>query len=215
MKNVLALLADWANGIFALFAAAHITQTEVLWWFVPIALLISHIPDIDAVPELMRRGKVSASAEHISDHRTFLHHPIISIPLVLTGGWLFGFWGWVVCFAVILHLLNDLYGTGWGIPALWPISSRRYKLFGRRVNRLYAHLIESGEWQKLPEKERKLRFVVSWSPEELPEYITRWGQDDWISLWYLRCNWISVIEYLLFAVACSLMFVVFSNSHYL
>jgi hypothetical protein len=31
--------------------------------------------------------------------------------------------------------------------------------------------------------------------------------DDWIIYWYLRPNWVSVVEYSLFLVAFTLMFV--------
>ncbi len=209
MKNILALLADWANGIFALLTAGHITQTEILWWYVPIALALSHLPDIDAVPELITRGRVAASAEYVHDHRTLLHFPIISIPLSMAIGCIFGFWGWVVCFAVILHLLNDLYGTGWGIPVLWPFSKRRYKILGRRANRLRSILVKDDDWKKLSDSERRLRILVSWDDEEIVDYIARWGMDDWINRWYLRINWISIIEYLLFAGACVLLLIYF------
>jgi len=209
MRYILPLLADWANGLFALMAAAYITQTEVVWWHVPVALLLSHLPDIDAVPELLRRGKVSASAEHARDHRTFLHFPIISIPLGIITAVLFGFWGWVILLAIVLHLVNDLYGTGWGLPLFWPFSARHYKVLGRRANRLYRILQKEGDWDRLPEPEKRLRLVVSWDESEFSSYINRWGVDDWIDLWYLRLNWISVVEYALFICACVLLLATF------
>ena len=61
------------------------------------------------------------------------------------------------------------------------------------------------EWESLPESERRLRLVVSWSKEELPLYIKTWGIDEWIDKYYLRPNWIAVIEYGLFTVAVILM----------
>jgi membrane-bound metal-dependent hydrolase YbcI (DUF457 family) len=204
MKYVLALLADWANGLFALTVALYFIDAEFGWWMLPVALLLSHLPDIDAVPELLRRGKVSASAENERDHRTLLHYPVLAavlcIPLALYGG----FWGFVVAIVVPLHLLNDLYGTGWGLPLFWPFSQRHYKLLGRRVNRLKFLLVQDGDWETLPHDERQLRLLVSWSPAEFPGYLRQWGVDDWIELWYLRLNWVSGVEYVLFLLACIL-----------
>lgn len=205
MKKLLALFADWANGLFALGVAGYITDTEIVWWYIPLALLCSHLPDIDAVPELLRRGKVAASAEHPKDHRTFLHYPLLAVPFAGLFVYLFGFWGWLIGISVILHLVNDLYGTGWGLPLLWPFSKTHYKVLGRRVNWSKEDLVTQGCWDVLPEHERKLRFVVWWSEKELPDYIRKWGVDNWIGGIYLKINWISGIEYTLFAVACVLM----------
>lgn len=93
MKSVLALCADFANGIFALLAAAWVTDTVIVWWYVPVALVAAMLPDIDAVPELLTRGRVSASSEHQHDHRTFLHYPIVTVPLALCLGMFGGFLG--------------------------------------------------------------------------------------------------------------------------
>ena len=203
MKNTLALLADWANGLFALLGAAFVTGTELQWWYVPIALLLSHLPDIDAVPELIRRGKVSASEEYEHDHRTLIHYPIIALPVCVVLALYGGFWGVLIAIVIPLHLLNDLYGTGWGLQLLWPLNKRHYKLFGRRVNRL-GHMLSIEERATLPESETELRVLVSWSETELPSYIRKWGMEDWVEPWYLRLNWVSGTEYVLFAVACIL-----------
>ncbi len=195
-------LGKW---FFALLFVAEITDTQLVWWYIPIAILFSHTPDVDTLPELFHRKKVAASSAFVSDHRTFLHYPIISLPFGIVSGFLFGFWGWVWCVALILHLLNDLYGTGWGLPLLWPVSTRRYKVLGRRVNRLKYLLQQSGQYQRLPHNERKLCFAVSWSAKEPPEYIQKWGMEDWIEKIYMRLTWISGIEYLLFIGACVLV----------
>lgn len=205
MKNILALLADWANGLFALVTALWLTDTELQWWFIPVALLLSHLPDIDAVPELLRRGRVSASAENTSDHRTFLHYPILAAVVCVVAVLYGGFWGLVIAIVIPLHLINDLYGTGWGLPLFWPVTNRHYKVLGRRVNRLQSILEADGDWEQLPPDERRLRLVVSWSADEFPAYIQRWGVDKWIALWYCRLNWVSGTEYALFLLACILL----------
>ncbi len=207
MKSILALLADFANGIFAVLIACAVYDIPPQWWYFLIGLPLAQLPDIDAIPEILKRGRVSSDASYTRDHRTFLHYPIISI-VIFTPVYLFGgFWGLVVTLAVLLHLLNDLYGTGWGLQLLWPLSTRHYKFFGRRANRLRSMLADGGYLKELPIEETKLRFMVSWSEAELQDYITRFGVDNWIIYWYLRPNWVSVVEYSLFLVAATLMIV--------
>lgn len=205
MKSILALLADFANGIFVIIIVSAVFGVEPLWWHFVVGIVLAMSPDIDAVPELLARGRVSASVEHLRDHRTFLHYPIISLPLGLLATYLFGFWGLVWLVAIVLHLVNDLYGTGWGLPLLYPFSSRHYKFFARRANSLPILLQTNGDFDLLPRSETKINLVTSWKSEELPRYIARYGVDDWIKYWYLSPNPTSIIEYGLFSLALVLM----------
>jgi hypothetical protein len=207
MKNIISLLADWANGIFAVLIASWWFGIDPLWWHFLIGVVLSHTPDIDAIPELLKRGKVSASAQHPYDHRDTLHYPLFLLPLATVAAYLIPYWGTIFLVAVVLHLVNDLYGTGWGIKLFWPLSKRNYKVLGRRTNRLKYILVQDGDWDRLPTEERRLRWLVSWSPEELPDYMVRWGIDDWIPKYYFTFNSISIIEYSLFIVAVVLMLI--------
>jgi len=207
MKEILALLADFANGIFAIVLASYITSTEVLWWYFPVGILLAMSPDLDAIPELLKRGRVSASSEYTKDHREGLHYPIFFIFIGILLSYFYGFWGYTFLLAIILHFINDLYGTGWGIPALWPKTKRRYKFLGRRVNRMKSVLVEDGDWDNLSHSERKLRLIVSWEESELATYIKKWGVDKWIEKYYLRINWISGIEYSLFIFSIVLIII--------
>lgn len=204
MFRILALLADIANALFALVFASIVTGTALQWWHLFIAIPFALLPDIDAVYELYRRGRVSASAVHQKDHRTFLHYPVFAIPLAILAGATGGYWGLVLGIAIVLHLANDLYGTGWGLALFWPLKTAHYKLCNRRANRLRSLLVRDGDWDVLTSDERRLRPIVSWSAEELPGYISRWGVDDWIPLWYQELTWVSVVEYTLFLFALSL-----------
>ncbi|MFM2424445.1 MAG: hypothetical protein RLZZ70_836 [Candidatus Parcubacteria bacterium] len=205
MKNILPLLADWANGIFAVLIAAQLMGVDPLWWHFFVGMVFSMSPDIDAVPELLARGKVASSAEHLRDHRTFLHYPIIAIPLGLLAWYSFGYFGLMWLIALCLHLLNDLYGTGWGLPLLYPVSKNNYKFFARRVNRIPLLLKETGDWNTVPAPEQKVRLVVSWTKAELPSYINKYGVDNWIRYWYMTVNPTAIIEYMLFTLAIVLM----------
>ncbi len=204
MKSLLAILADVANGLFAVLVATQLTSTDLAWWYIPAGIALAMSPDLDAIPELLKRGRVAASSQFAHDHREALHFPI----LFLVAGTILlqfdVFWGTLFLLATMLHFVNDLYGTGWGIPLLWPLTNRRYKLLGRRANLLKQILQEKGLWDTLPQDERRLRLIVTWSHDELGEYIQNYGIDDWIDRYYLRINWISGIEYTLFLVAIAL-----------
>lgn len=200
MAYIFVLLADIANGLIALFGAGYVTGVEVVWWHALIGIPLAMLPDLDAVPELLRRGKVGADASHATDHREYLHAPLIFIALGAGLAVLVGYWGYVFLFAVTLHFINDFYGTGWGISLFAPFSKRRYKLCSRKVNRLRSQLIADGDWQELQENERRFRLIVSWTPEELVKYIPRWGDDDWMNKWYRTINWVSGVEYVIFII---------------
>jgi len=205
LVQIPSLFADWANGIFAVLAVSWITGIEPQWWYFLIGILLSHSPDIDALPELLRRGKVAASVDHPEDHRSLLHYPI---PVLMALALLIPvdpYWGLVWFAAVTLHYCNDFYGTGWGLRVMWPFLPHNYKLLGRRVNRLEHILRSGGDWGQLSESERRLRFVVSWNQAELPQYLLRWGIDDWAVPYYWRFNWIMAVEYSLFLLAIVLM----------
>ena len=198
-------MADWANGLIALFVTHYFYDFTFAWWQVPAALLMAMSPDIDAIPELYKRGKVSASADYETDHREGLHYPLIIVPVLFILAYVFGAWFFMFAVAVFLHFINDLYGTGWGLKLFWPFSKNNFKILGRKVNWSKADLHASNQWNTVSDDDKRLRFLVSWSPIELPKYIRRWGIDDWIPGVYLKINWISAIEYSIFFAACVLL----------
>ena len=205
MKQILPILADIANGIFAVLLAGYAAGTEVAWWHFLVGIPLALLPDLDAVPELLKNGKVAAFAEHTHDHRDGLHFPILFLLIGICASVYIGFFGYIFLFATMFHFINDLYGTGWGIPLFWPFSKRKYKFFGSRANQPEALLVTHSEYSMLEEAEQKQRLVVSWSEDELPMHIKRFGFDDWIDKVYLTVNWISIVEYSLFFMAVVLL----------
>lgn len=205
MKNILPLLADIANGIFAVVATGLISNTEIVWWHFLIGIPFAMAPDLDAIPELMRRGPLGAAAAHPHDHREMLHYPLAFVVTGIGLITLVPFIGWLFLIATTLHFINDFYGTGWGVPILWPFSTARFKFLGRRVNRPKSILVASGDWDQLPRDERRLRLIVRWAKPELPSYISRWGMEYWVMPYYLRLNWVSGVEYALFGVSMLLL----------
>ncbi len=208
MKRILPILADIANGIFATFLASWITGINPTWHFI-VGIVFATLPDLDAIPELLKRGMVAGSSKYPHDHRVGLHYPIVFVIIGVVLIYLFPFFGWLFLVATMLHFVNDLYGTGWGVPILWPFKSCRYKFFGRRAALSKKLLIEKGYWNDLSDEERKLRFVVSWNIDELPEFIRRYRIENWIDIFYLHFSRVSLIEYLIFITAIILLLIHF------
>lgn len=208
MKQILPVLADIADGIFATVLVGLMTETDILWWHFLVGIPLAMMPDLDAVPELLRRGKVAASKDYVHDHREGLHYPVTFLLVGVVFVAATDFFGWLFLIATMLHFVNDSYGVGWGVAWLWPLSRSRYKVGERKVNQLKHMLVADGVWEGLSTDERRVRPVVSWSETELHPYIARWGKDDWINAYYLSLNWISVTEYALFAL--SILALVFS-----
>lgn len=188
----LALAADLANGIFAVLLVGWWYGVDPVWWHFLVGMVFAMFPDIDAIPELLRRGRVGAHKGYEHDHRTFLHYPIISVPIGLVVWWLFGYWGLLWLIALVLHLINDLYGTGWGIPLLYPITNRRYKI---------------NIPLRSPNHEPYTGPIGSWTPRELEVAIVTEGNPNWVIDTYATVNWISLTEYTLFLLALILMIV--------
>jgi hypothetical protein len=191
MKMILPVLADFANGIFATIIAGYATGTEVVWWHFVIGIGFAMSPDIDAIPELLRRGKVAASREHESDHRELLHYPIVFVVAGVLVFVYYPFWGALFLSATLFHFLNDLYGTGWGVSLFWPLTKDRFKLFTDSENIFsftFRHAI-----RRIPHK-------------DLAKEIHDHGMEDWIDEFYLKANPVSIVEYLVFAFALILLF---------
>lgn len=187
-----ALFADLANGIFAVHIAAFLTGTEIMWWHYLIGILLAMLPDLDALPELFQRGKLAASASHIHDHRELLHVPLVFLGIGVLAAYLYGYWGSVFLLATMLHFVNDLYGTGWGVPVLKPMSKDRFKLFSNVDNNMSLHL---NDWIR--------RIPIN----DLTKQIVDHGNENWIEDTYWKLTPISVIEYALFGISIVLVVV--------
>lgn len=190
LKSIPALFADMANGVFAVHIAALAIPTEILWWHYLVGVALAMCPDLDALPELFTRGKLAASASYQHDHRELLHIPamFLVIGVVLWLG--FGYWGLLFLVATMLHFINDLYGTGWGVPLLRPLTRDRFKLFTDQQNELSFHY---RAW---------LRRIQA---DQLSVEITEYGNENWIDDYYWNFSVIALIEYTLFAIAVTLV----------
>ena len=184
MKRLLPLLADIGNGIVVTLVAGLITQTPLTWHFL-IGIACALLPDIDAIPRLLRTGSVVPTETDPRDHREYLHYPLIFIGVGLILCMIHAFWGMVFVLATVLHFVNDTWGTGPGLMWLWPLSKRKFK------------------WEA-PE-------MLLFSEKDQRPIVNSDSKNVWIDESYLRPTAIAVIEYsiFIFAIICLLLYFIF------
>lgn len=188
LKLILPTLGDLANGVFAVTAAAYLFHIDLQWWHFVIAVIISLLPDLDALPELLLHGAVGkkqTTSELPTNHRSFMHYPALYLIFGLALYSWDQFWGVTFLGAVILHFLRDVLGTGWGVKLLWPVSHMNYKFTQSSVGSTHA--------------------THSFTDSEIPEIASSQGNSNWLEDTYLRFTWISCVEYTLFIISVCLV----------
>lgn len=186
MYRILPLLCDIGLGILAAICVEVALGLPFSWIHIVLGLLFAFILDVDVLfdKDLWRDGYVSTHAESPDDHRDFMHKPLLWFAgFVLAYAFLPHELVIIAGLAVFLHFVHDSMGTGFGITWLWPVSTRSYKFFATRENK-YTF--------RSP--------IISWSKEELPEVIRKYGVKEWIPLLYFRLTWVSGVEYAIFAL---------------
>lgn len=185
MYRLLPLLADLGLGIITfVWVSIAYEQTTALGFLLAVVLVF--VPDLDALPELSKRGRLAASKDNPIDHREMLHKPLLW--LALTGMfWMWiGYHGAIAFFAILMHFLHDSVLTGWGVPWFAPFSQTRIKFFVDETNK---------------ESLARENWIRTWSPKELTRAIMQYGYEDWIERLYLRPTVVSIVEYGIFGMA--------------
>jgi len=180
MQRIGLFLCDAGLGVFSAIFICWIFGTHVTLGYLVVGIIFAYIPDIDWVSDkhFWKTGTVAAYAANPYDHREGLHKPLLWA-LVLSS------WGLFVSTptphialtAVMMHFLHDTTGTGWGMPWLWPLSKRRFKLFSTLENVLTFR-----------------SFFASWSYKELPHYITKYGRGNWKTYYYSTWTSVALVE---------------------
>lgn len=167
---------DIGIGIVLAITAAKIFHVALAWPLILWGIVFALVPDIDVIPELVaRRGKLGG--KEISWHRELTHFPIVYIvPAILVFIFAGPLWGYLFTLGAFLHLLHDSIGMGWGIQWLWPFNKNSYKFFSDETNEM--------SW----------RFLIRWTPEELPVAVSAYGKPDWIRRYYFQLHPIAIVE---------------------
>lgn len=179
-------LADFGHGILITIILLSLFGMEPNITYFLLGLLFSVIPDLDGLKEALLFGVTKVDAGEHGDHRDGLHYPLAWL---IVGGVLLymnTFVGTLFILCVSTHFLNDSWGTGWGIPWLWPFSKRSYKFFSR--NNVDADVTLQS-------------LVTSWDPQTKNSVAKDIGNRNWLADIYGRFHIISAIEYGTFVVA--------------
>lgn len=173
------MLLDVGVGILISIAGSELfriplTASIVLW-----SVFFALLPDIDVLPDapvLMkyktRKGGFVGFHRHSPTHFPIVYI-LISIFLFLIIG---PFWAFLFLSNVLLHLLHDSIGIGWGIEWLWPFKKKAYKFFADKENRLSKN------------------FLIAWEREALKVAVKRYGSPRSILDTYFKLTPTLIIE---------------------
>ncbi|MDP3764216.1 MAG: metal-dependent hydrolase [bacterium] len=174
---------DIGIGILISILASHIYEIDLSLKLTIMSVLANLIPDLDVFVELAKRGRIGGRVQ--GHHRELTHFPLTFTPLVWAVYYFFGqFWAFIIGLNLLAHFLHDSVGMGWGIKWWWPFSNRAYKFFSDINGSLFGH-----------------SFMVSWSPNELRNVVSRYGHDHWFRKYYLKLHPIAIFEFIVLVLA--------------
>lgn len=144
LGNALAGFLDL--GVGALIAAAVLSSLGIqpVLWHLAAAGVLAVLPDFDILLPII------SGREPVGNHRmTFMHRPLIVIPVVSLAAYLLGgqAWGIVALLCVLWHYLHDTPPLSQGgIAWLWPYDSRYWSPWGPTEPKLGS--MAHNEWLK-------------------------------------------------------------------
>lgn len=180
MKKFGLVFADAGLGVLSALFVCWLFSISPTIVHVFVGIVFAYIPDIDWIGDkhFWKTGNVAAYAANPYDHREGLHKPILWWLVISAWGLALGsIFPFIAFVGVTMHFIHDTVGTGWGMPWLWPLSKRRIKFFANRQNVLSFS-----------------SPFVSWSHEELPSFITKYGRGNWRQHYYESWTAVALLE---------------------
>ena len=188
------MFLDIKLGLLWAFLVAILFEKVITPEWLILGVVFALLPDIDFWLEYIKRGTVGGTV--IDLHRTFLHTPILYIPIILfIGTWYGPAWMVLFAFGVLGHHLHDSVGMGYGVRWLWPFTTHWYKFFSSKDGEIYY------DFQ---------HFFVSWSDEEMKALVKKRGNDNWLKkdLAYMRHHWKSILGKLMITIAAITLLII-------
>lgn len=187
-KLILPEVGDWGISVFLVLLITHAFGIRAEWKYFLWGMLFVILPDLIPNPvwlwhKILSGGNLHGADSH--EHREFGHWIILHI-LIFVCIWLK--WGkvWATLFIVCLlwHIFHDSFGIGHGIKPFAPFSDVTVKLFCDAENRDVL-------WPPMMQVR---------GPEEQARIVKMYGIEDWFPGVYLSWTWVSVSEYIAFAL---------------
>lgn len=193
IKYILPLLGDFGHAFCTAALIGLATQMSFSLMFVAWTVLFAFILDFDNIVPLVR-GHLSANKESPKDHRDGWHYPLLWTAVFVVVFLVYGLNVWTMsgAIAVLLHFINDSFGTGWGIQYFWPFTRVSYRLSAKQTN-------------VAVDKDHPL--VDAYTPEEKHVAIKSYGNPNWINDMYVHPSTTAKIEYAVFTLgACLILY---------
>lgn len=127
------------------------------------------------------------------DHRIYTHYPLVWIPVALLVWIIFGpVIATLLSACVLMHLVHDTIGLGWGIAWLAPFSQRKFRFLSPTGGK-------NGGWE----------FFRTWVTNEEEQMEAVQYDPHWVRNYYLRPHIIGITEYAIFLVGLAALYFYF------
>lgn len=207
------MLLHISFGLITALFAHRWFGVEMSWWLCLIGIASALLPDIDALPELWKNGRVAAHSGNVHDHCNGLHYPTITTPSVFAivavaiythtyiesgaGNWSqVWFWASFIAGNVFIHFILDSFGPGWGVRWTFvphkPNTWSNYKFFCDRDN--------TPSWH----------FLTSWRHDEIKQVMSMHGDKDWLKKYFQSTGFL--LEYIILMLTIAAVLAAFSNA---
>jgi hypothetical protein len=207
------MLLHVSFGLITALIAHRWFGVEMSWLLCLVGVVSALLPDIDALPEWWKNGRVAAHSGNVHDHRNGLHYPTITTPSVFaivavavyahtyiesgTGNWSqVWFWASFVAVNVFIHFILESFGPGWGIRWIFiprmPNTWSNYKFFCDQENKPSWH------------------FLTSWRHDEIKQVIFTHGDKDWLRKYFQSTGFL--LEYVILMLTIAAVLATLSNA---
>jgi len=159
---------DIGLGIVSAMLISEIFSIKISTGLILYGILFALLPDIDF---LILSSKNAYQRRDSLTHYPLLYFPLGGIILWLGLGKIIAL---LFILASFLHFLHDGIGTSWGLKWLYPFDERWHKFLGRKFG--------------------QLKFLASWTPDELTRDVKLQRQDTWFRETYFRPSPILITE---------------------
>jgi hypothetical protein len=183
------MLLDIGIGIISAIFLDKFFSVPLTLAFLGCGILFALLPDLDFLFSLKKGFR-----EKAHEHRNLFHYPLLIVPI---GTAIMAFFDHplALLFAIttLAHFIHDSIGVGWGVQWLYPFSRKHYAFF--------YHYDTSRN--HLPYK-----LLYAWSPDEVGELSTRYGDKDWMKNIYGKFHPYAIVELAVFLLALVILLVV-------
>lgn len=184
------MFLDIGIGIFTAIFASYLFRVDIFAWLILFSVVCALFPDADFLYFYPKRH----DTKYDHKHRDIIHYPLIYLPVGTIILWIIFGKIWAVVFFIVsfCHFLHDSIGIGWGIKWLYPFSENSYSFF---------YLVSK------PGVRMKKKLVYTFTEEELPGIVDKYGDPNWVENVYKKWHPYAVVEMAVFIISLIALFI--------